>query len=311
MEHIEKIREAVGIFDNYDEMEKTIEELQIAGIGRRHISVLGSQTAVEKKFGSAHVKTKMLADHPDAPRSPDIRQEELGIGQGALISGGLFVGVVTAVILSGGLAVPGIVTTAVIGGAGGAMAGGLLAVLLGEKYAEFFQSQIDEGGLLLWVNTPNAEMESKVQKILKNNGARNVHIHELLVNDNLDNNNYPDRQSLNDVCVKLDQLVVSHHKILSSDQMMRSKLSEVLQTIKKEALKEKPASDEFLSDISSKIEKAVNYAQDMAEEEQRLIAETMASGTGKQEIESELYYAIASDLRKTTKQYQREMAEAN
>lgn len=187
MEHIEKIREAVGVFDNYEEMEKTIEALQIAGIGRRHISVLGSQMAVEKKFGSTHVKTDVLADHPDAPRSPDIQQEELGIGQGALVSGGLLFGVVTAVIASGGLAVPGIVTTAVIGGTGGAMVGGLLAMLLGEKYVEFFQSQIDEGGLLLWVNTPTAEMESKAQQILKNNGARNVHIHELSVNGNLAN----------------------------------------------------------------------------------------------------------------------------
>lgn len=99
------IREAVGIFDDYDQMEKAIEALQEDGFGRRHISVLGSEAAVKEKFGARHVKTELLEDHPNAPRSPDIKKEELGIAQGVLVGGGLFTGVVAAVIASGGLSI--------------------------------------------------------------------------------------------------------------------------------------------------------------------------------------------------------------
>lgn len=178
---VEAVREAVGIFDDYDQLEQAIEALQVGGFARHHISVLGSDGAVKERFGAPHVQTGLLEDHPDAPRSPDIKKEELAIAQGALMSGGMLTGMAAAFIAAGGLAVPGLLATVLIAGTGGTAVGAVLAKLLGDKHAEFFQKQIDHGGLLLWVATPDVAAEGKAREILKRYGARDIHVHELPV----------------------------------------------------------------------------------------------------------------------------------
>jgi hypothetical protein len=295
------VREAVGIFDGYDQMEKTIEALQRDGFGRHQISVLGSEAAVKEKFGARHVKTELVEDHPDAPRSPNIKKEELRLAQGLPVGGGLLTGVVAAVIMSGGgVAVPGIVTTAVVTGAGGTVVGAYLAKLLGDKYAEFFQNQINQGGLLLWINTPNMAMEAKAIAILKQHGARDVH--ELVVNTDIESSAYSS-YVFSEAFVKLDQIVEAHKTIILGDSMMKNKLSNLLESLKNTATRGNNVSQEQAQVITKQIDDAISYAKDMAEEEQRLIAETLAKGTGKQEKESERYFALAHDLGKFVADY--------
>lgn len=307
----EKIREAVGIFDDYDRMEKAIEILEEEGFGRHQISVLGSEAALKERFGTEQVSTQRLKDHPDAPRSPDIKREELAIGQGVLIGGGLFTGVAAAVIAAGGMAAPGLVTAAVLGGAGGSAVGAVLARLLGEKYAAFFQQQIEEGGLLLWVNTPDPAMEAKAQAILKEYGARDVHVHDLPADGN---ENESDRAAASPGVAttvhKLNLVMEEHQFLLSCDPMMRSKVANLHDSLCHTAKEGDHASAEQVRAIDVKIDDAVSYAQDMAEEEQRLIAETQAEGNGTQERESERYFALAHDLNAFAAEYRHDMAYA-
>lgn len=298
------VREAVGIFEDYDQMEKTIADLQLNGFGRYQISVLGSEAAVKEKFGMTHVQTELLEDHPDAPRSPDIKKEELALGQGVLVAGGLLTGVVTAVIASGGVLVPGIVTTAVIGGTGGTAAGAVLAKLLGDKYADFFQKQIDQGGLLLWVNTPDQDMEIKAQNILRKYGARNVHIHELPVDTDTENNRHPPYM-FSKFFVNLDHIIEMHKAILYEDLIIKNKLDSILELLKNMATNGNGVSWQQAKILAKKIDDCTNYARDMGEEEQRMIAETQAEGSGKQEKELERYFALAHDLNEFAAEYRR------
>lgn len=174
------IREAVGVFDDFGRMQKAIGALETSGFDRRHISVLGSEQALKEQFGTTEIRTRKLEDNPKTPRAANVKQEELGIGQGVLVGGGVLTGVVAAIIAAGGLSVPGtLVPTVLAGGVGGGVAGGVLARLLGNKYAEFFQEQIERGGLLLWVQVPTPELEQRAKKILTQFGAKDIHVHTL------------------------------------------------------------------------------------------------------------------------------------
>lgn len=301
----EKIREAVGIFDAYDQMEETIGDLQISGFARHQISVLGTEAAVKERFGAPHVKTELLKDNPDAPRSPDIKKEELGIAQGLLIGGGTVTGVVGAVIASGGLAVPGAVMAAALGGAGGITAGGVLAKLLGDKYAEFFQKQIDQGGLLLWVNTPDKDAETKAQAILKKYGARDVHVHEFPAEGAQEDDGTHPPQLFGEAFVKLDQMAETQDALIKDDPMLRDKIDDILESLKNTATKGDAASQKQAQDIAEKINDTASYAKDMAEEEQRLVGETDAQGSTKQEKEAERYFKLAHDLHELEADYRR------
>ncbi|MCD6035079.1 MAG: hypothetical protein K0R63_820 [Rickettsiales bacterium] len=180
IEATNKVREAVGVFNNLDEMQAAIDELELQGFERRHISVLGSEGAVEEHFGQPHIKPEELEDNPETPRSIKVKPQELGIAQGALVGGTMYAGVVAAILAAGAFTPPGaLVTTAIMGGVGGAALGGLLAKLLGDEYANFFQKQLDAGGLLLWVATPDLEKEQIARDTLTKHGARDVHVHDI------------------------------------------------------------------------------------------------------------------------------------
>ena len=78
---------------------------------------------------------------------------------------------------TGGLAlVPTIALVAGSGLAAGAV-GLVLARVFGWHHAERVQEQIAKGGLLLWVHMPDEKRDAEVLKILRRNGADDVHLH--------------------------------------------------------------------------------------------------------------------------------------
>jgi hypothetical protein len=64
------------------------------------------------------------------------------------------------------------------GGAGGAL-GAILARVVGKSHAARLETQVERGGLLLWVRTPDAGHEQRAIDILKQHGAEDVHVHTL------------------------------------------------------------------------------------------------------------------------------------
>lgn len=176
------VREAVGVFDTVKGLEAAIDELESSGFERRQISVLGSEGAVKDTFGKANLTAKQLEDNPETPRSHEIRREELGVGQGVVVGGGAFAGILIAAAISGVSVISGgLVTTIALGAVGGTAVGALVAKFLGEKYVDFFEHQIQNGGLLLWVVTPDVASEKQAKQILLNHNAKDVHVHTIPV----------------------------------------------------------------------------------------------------------------------------------
>ncbi len=60
--------EVVAFFDDEDELQDVVEELQIVGFDRTEISVMPSRKVVEKIIGHELRTVLEVADNPDVPR---------------------------------------------------------------------------------------------------------------------------------------------------------------------------------------------------------------------------------------------------
>lgn len=180
----EVIREVAAIFLDKDQLQGAIDELLIHEFDRRHISVMGNEKAVEDIFSKPHVDPKEAMKDPDTPRASLIDEDEVAVAQGAVVSGGLLTGVATSVLATGAIAMPGAAITAIIiGGLGGTAAGAVLAKIMGDRYKDHFEKQIDAGGLLLWVRTPTQDLEKGAIDLLKKSGGKNVQAYSIEASD--------------------------------------------------------------------------------------------------------------------------------
>ncbi|MET0155397.1 MAG: hypothetical protein ABW189_04760 [Rickettsiales bacterium] len=283
------VREAVGVFGSADALQRAVDALESAGFERRLISVLGSDAALRERFGTVEISSQLLEDHPDAPRSPDVKKEELGVGQGVLIGGGMFLGIVAAALATGGAALGEGATASlalVAGAVGGAAIGAASAKLLGDRYAAFFKRRLDRGGLLLWAATPSPHEEEVAKAILAQCGATDVHVHEFIRDAENGEVRCVTDENINPT-EKLRRLIGKHARILEQDKILSEKIADAL------SASEKAAQD----DAALRIEDAMLYARDMAEEEQRIVAECHASACGNEEKESERYFSLVHDLK--------------
>ncbi len=178
----ETVREAVGVFSDYEKLQEAIAVLQGLGFDRRHISVLGSESSLEEAFGKSKVKAEKLEDSPKTPKNPNIAPEEVGVAQGVLVGGGMLTGIAIVAMALGLTTITGPMAILIaIGGGSGAAVGGMLAKLLGDKYAEHYQKQIDAGGAVLWILVEDKSFEKKALDTLKKYKAQDIHVHEVSV----------------------------------------------------------------------------------------------------------------------------------
>ena len=172
------VREAVGVFDDVAEFEEAIKDLLSAGFARKDVSLLASEEAVEAKLGRHYAKVQELEDHPAVPRTAYTERRMRGEAEDVLIGSLTYL---PAVVAAGTVvASAGVVAAAVTGTAlAGALLGTVLTRWLGKHHAEHLQEQLDRGGLLLWVRTPDAAAEQRALEILTRHSAHDVHVHDL------------------------------------------------------------------------------------------------------------------------------------
>src|SRR6056297_3331878 len=117
MVKVEKIREAVGVFEDMEALREAVTELESTKFRREDISVLGNKKDIEEQFGRPEVVPELVEDNPDAPRQPPIRTEEKSIGTGVMIGGGVYIGALGALLAAGAaVSVPAVIAAATIGG---------------------------------------------------------------------------------------------------------------------------------------------------------------------------------------------------
>jgi hypothetical protein len=175
------LREAVGVFTSANDLQEAIDELQSSGFHRAELSLLANEEAVNEKLGGGFASVRAVEDDPVVPRATYVSPEAIGDAQGGMVGGLVYAGATLAagaVVISGGTIVAAIVAATLVGGAGG-IVGTLLAKWLGHNHAHYLQTQIDRGGLLLWVRTRDTKAEERATDILRRHSSLDVHVHTL------------------------------------------------------------------------------------------------------------------------------------
>ncbi len=175
-----KSREVVGLFTNMQEVQDTIRDLEGTAFPRQDISVMGRRRELEKVFGSRTVDPEIAMNNASTPRQAPARPEEKTIGTAAMIGGSAYIGAMAAALAAGAVTFPALVGAAAIGGLGGGSLGAFLTRLMGDRYNRHVGEQIEKGGLLLWVRTPDSEKEEIAKQIMVSRGGYDVHIHAVV-----------------------------------------------------------------------------------------------------------------------------------
>jgi len=160
--------DVVAVFDTLEQLEAAVFDLETRGFDRSAFSVLGTETAVERRLGRRYRHVSELADRPDAPRETffgRVSRLEAEFGPAA----GLAAVGVMAVLGSG-------VVPVVVAAAGGAAIGAAIGGLIHRHDAARVAEQLARGGLLLWVTVRDAAQERTAMERLRVHTAQQVHV---------------------------------------------------------------------------------------------------------------------------------------
>jgi hypothetical protein len=174
-------REAVGVFHDEKALQTAIDELMVSGFDRSHVSLVAGHRAIEEKLGHMYRKVAAIEDDPTVPKLAYVDADSRHEAEIGIIGGLAYVGALAAagaIVASGGALAVTLIGAAAAGGTGG-LVGAALARLVAKHHADYLGEQLDRGGLLLWVQTPDAEHEERATTVLKACGADDVHVHDL------------------------------------------------------------------------------------------------------------------------------------
>lgn len=169
-------REAVAVLDDVTSLEKTVDDLREAGFAEDDISLLAGHATVEDKLGHMYKRVEEMEDEPSAPRTAFVSSKDFGRREGLVIASLTYVPTLIAagtVVASAGAVAAALAGVAVAG----ASIGTLLTHWMDKRHAEWLQEQLDRGGILLWVRTPDTAAERKALEVLTRYSAHDVHVH--------------------------------------------------------------------------------------------------------------------------------------
>lgn len=169
-------REAVAVLDDVVSLEKTVDDLRAAGFAEEDISLLAGHATVESKLGHMYKRVEELEDDPEAPRTAFVSSKDFSRREGFVVSSLIYVPTLIAagtVVASAGAVAAALAGIAVAG----ASIGTLLTHWMDQRHAEWLQEQLDRGGILLWVRTPDTAAERKALEVLTRYSAHDVHVH--------------------------------------------------------------------------------------------------------------------------------------
>jgi uncharacterized protein (TIGR02271 family) len=165
------MKTVVGLFDNYAQAERTVQDLENAGIPRDDISMVASNA--NQQFGPNPAQTTTTSNDMGQAAATDASWGA-GIGGvlGLLAGAGLFaVPGVGWVAGAGWLA--GLIGGAIIGGVAGGLIGALTHIGVPQEEAAYYSEGVRRGGVLLTVRAQD-DAASRVAQIMNNDGAVNI-----------------------------------------------------------------------------------------------------------------------------------------
>jgi hypothetical protein len=160
--------EVVAFFDDEDELHDVVEELQIVGFDHAEISVMPSRKVVEKIIGHELRTVVEVADDPDVPRAVPVDRGSLGLAQGALVAGPLYVASCGAAIAfaASGADLATVAMAGIAGGALGAALGIFPMIWMRRRHRQRIEDLLGHGGLVLWVHVLDKKREELARMIL-------------------------------------------------------------------------------------------------------------------------------------------------
>ncbi|HRQ60064.1 MAG TPA: hypothetical protein PLO23_00870 [Alphaproteobacteria bacterium] len=173
------IREAVCVFENQQQLDAAINELESTAFPRHDISVLASDKKLEETFGTSNIKMRNLEDSPEAPRDISVRPEEKTILGAAFTGVCAYIAGCIAGVMAKDAATLAFLASIAGGSVLGAVIGGVVVYFVIQNLYQDSQHKIRKGGLVLWVRTPAPDQERTAKTIMRKHGGHNVHIHSV------------------------------------------------------------------------------------------------------------------------------------
>jgi hypothetical protein len=171
--------EAVAVFDRVEDLQAAFYDLRTRGFSRHDISLLARQDVLEEKLGRAYWRADDLADDPNAPRAAFVSEDAIGALEGSIAGGFFYVGSMIALAAMVGPAstLAASIAAVAIGGVPASVLGVLLARRAAKPHQAYYATQIDHGGLLLWVRLRDKTHEDMAVTILRAHSGRDVNVH--------------------------------------------------------------------------------------------------------------------------------------
>lgn len=173
--------EVAALFDDEDELDDVVQELQIVGFDRAELSVMPSRNVVERIIGHELRTVVEVADNPDVPRAVPVDRGSLLVAQGALIAAPLYLAGSGAVIhfAANGGDLATVTMAGIAGGALGAALGMFTTIWMRRRRRRQIQYMLGHGGLVLWVKTLDLKREMRARMILARHPAHDVTCHSI------------------------------------------------------------------------------------------------------------------------------------
>lgn len=168
-----EIREAVGAFSQPENVRQAVKDLLHAGFDRAELGLLAGENIVETSLSDLYVRANPNEADSDAPRIAFVSKESTedtnhaGLGALAFLgaAGAAGAAVITAGIFGGAL------LTGAAGVAAVGAVGAIVGTVISKSDADQLEEQVDEGHILLFVRTTDAESERVAMEALAKNGA--------------------------------------------------------------------------------------------------------------------------------------------
>lgn len=174
-------REAVGLFDSAERLERAVNALQAAGFNRSELSILASDEAIRGRLGHGWQATGDLADLLTVPRTVHEESESLAEARSGIVAAAGYVPAMigSVVVAASGGTILAIVAVALASCGIGGTVGLWLARMYGRDHAMALATHLEHGGLLLWVYARDETHETRALDVLRRAGATDVHLHDL------------------------------------------------------------------------------------------------------------------------------------
>ncbi len=176
-----KVREVVGVFDGVDSLRDAMSELQQNGFMRQELGFLADEKTVQEKMGRFYKRVEDLKHDPRTPRAMFMPDEPVGEAEAAFIGVPFYLAAATAsavVVATGGTLLAAI-TAAVAAGAGAGTLGSVLSNFISKHHADYIQTQIENGGMIIWVNAATPEREEAARRILAKYHGHDIQAHDI------------------------------------------------------------------------------------------------------------------------------------